>query len=117
MVIKNCIPKRLTNPAKEVIYGNLDNKGFANNNDPRTLALYNDSNLLKIVEETSIAIDAKMTAEMGLIRVAYASGLPTPGDVIKSMSMDHNIVEKTGKVTPNDEIKPSNQAIQEPEKT
>ncbi len=70
--------------------------------------------LLKIVEETSIAIDAKMTAEMGLIRVAYASGLPTPGDVIKSMSMDHNIVEKTGKVTPNDEIKPSNQAIQEP---
>ena len=51
VVIKNCIPKRLTNPAKEVIYGNLDNKGFANNNDPRTLALYNDSNLLKIVEE------------------------------------------------------------------
>ena len=25
VVIKNCIPKRLTNPAKEVIYGNLDN--------------------------------------------------------------------------------------------
>ena len=51
VIIRNCIPRHITEPAKECIYGNLDNKGFRNNRDPRTLALYKDSPLAAIVEE------------------------------------------------------------------
>ncbi|MEE2774478.1 MAG: DNA polymerase III subunit gamma/tau [Pseudomonadota bacterium] len=41
---------------------------------------------LKIQDELKITHDTKMCVEMGLIRVVYASNLPTPDDLIKTIS-------------------------------
>ncbi len=43
--------------------------------------------LLKVLDETAIAVDPKIAAEMGLIRIAYASDLPTPGELIKHIKV------------------------------
>ncbi len=42
--------------------------------------------LVKISEEASVAFNSKMSVEMGLIRVAYASGGPTPDKLIEKIS-------------------------------
>jgi DNA polymerase-3 subunit gamma/tau len=42
--------------------------------------------LVKIVEESSVALNVKMSVEMGLIRVCYASDLPTPDELIRKIS-------------------------------
>ena len=50
--------------------------------------------LLKIQDEIKVAHDTKMCAEMGIVRVVFASNLPTPEDLIKSLSrskFDKNI--------------------------
>lgn len=59
--------------------------------------------LLKVLDETAIAVDPKIAAEMGLIRIAYASDLPTPGELIKHIKVrpeeqrksTENILSKT----------------------
>ncbi len=43
--------------------------------------------LLKVLDETAVAVDPKIAAEMGLIRIAYASDLPTPGELIKHIKV------------------------------
>jgi DNA polymerase-3 subunit gamma/tau len=42
--------------------------------------------LVKVLDESSVALDVKMSVEMGLVRVAYASNLPTPDELIKKLS-------------------------------
>jgi DNA polymerase-3 subunit gamma/tau len=42
--------------------------------------------LIKVLDEASIALDVKMSVEMGLIRVSYASNLPTPDELIRKIS-------------------------------
>ena len=61
--------------------------------------------LLKVMEETSLAVDPKMTAEMGLIRAAYASDLPTPEEVIKSIPSEKNDYSDRDTVTSSKENK------------
>ena len=40
---------------------------------------------VKITDEATMAFDSKMSVEMGLIRVAYISGGPTPDELIKNI--------------------------------
>ena len=42
--------------------------------------------LVKVLDEASEAINVKMSVEMGLIRVSYVSNLPTPDELIKTIS-------------------------------
>ena len=42
--------------------------------------------LVKILDESSVALNVKMSVEMGFIRVAYASNLPTPDELIRKIS-------------------------------
>ena len=46
--------------------------------------------LLKILNNSSSALNSKMSVEMGLIQVAYASDGPTPDDVIKKLVQTEN---------------------------
>ena len=41
--------------------------------------------LVKILDESSLALNSKISVEMGLIRVAYASNGPTPDELIKNI--------------------------------
>ena len=42
--------------------------------------------LVKIADEAKMAFDSKMSVEMGLIRVAFMSGGPTPDELIKNIT-------------------------------
>ena len=44
--------------------------------------------LTKVLDESSVTANIKMSVEMGLIRVSYASNLPTPDELIKKISND-----------------------------
>ena len=41
--------------------------------------------LVKILDESSLALNSKISVEMGLIRVAYASNGPTPDELLKNI--------------------------------
>ena len=47
--------------------------------------------LVKVLDESSEAINSKMSVEMGLIRVAYSANLPTPDELIRKISSNKNI--------------------------
>ena len=42
--------------------------------------------LVKVLDESSVAPNVKMSVEMGLIRIAYASNLPTPDELVRKIS-------------------------------
>ena len=47
--------------------------------------------LVKILDEASVALNSKISVEMGLIRVAYSSNLPTPDELIKKIVFDKKV--------------------------
>jgi DNA polymerase-3 subunit gamma/tau len=49
--------------------------------------------LLKVLDETSTSLNSKVVAEMGLIRVAYTSDLPTPDELIKKFTKNSDEIE------------------------
>jgi hypothetical protein len=51
IIVRQAISADMTRAVKQLINENPDNKGYANNRDPRTVGLYNDSILPDILEE------------------------------------------------------------------
>ena len=53
--------------------------------------------LVKVLDESSVSLNVKMSVEMGLIRVSYASTLPTPDELIRKISNNKTFEEDSNK--------------------
>jgi DNA polymerase-3 subunit gamma/tau len=47
--------------------------------------------LVKVLDESAVALNVKMAVEMGLIRLSFASNLPTPDELIRKISNNETV--------------------------